>query len=204
MAMTRISLLAALILTTLSASQADAQEAAEASVDAPRQTFDENLAVGVYGTGWLGAYAGAGVGGRIRWEPFDLLGIDLFGEALLVENPGGGFRHDYPIGFNIYIPIDLADNVRLRPLFGFCAVFSLIEPAEEGAPRADDVLFGIHGGAGVEWSPFRHFSFFLDVQATGYLGHDRSSQGWTGEVSEDYATFGLVQASLGTQIHFSL
>ncbi len=203
MAMTRISLFSAVLFTLLTfAHLAEAQEPAP---DAPRATFDENLGVGFYGTGWLGAYPGAGVGGRIRWEPFDLLGIDLFGEALLVENPGGGgLRHDYPIGFNLFVPIDLGEHVRLRPLFGFCAVFSLIEPASEGAPRADDVLFGIHGGAGVEWSPLRHFSFFLDVQATGYLGHDRSSQGWTGEVSEDYATFGLVQASLGTQVHFSL
>jgi len=201
MGMTRFFVFCALLLT---ASPVLAQETAESPEEVPTPTFDENLAIGAYGTGWLGAYAGAGIGGRARWEPFDLLGVDLFAEALIVDNADGGFRHDYPIGFNLYVPISIAETFRVRPLFGFCAVFSQIEPAQDGAPRADDVLFGIHAGAGLEWSPLRHLSLFLDVQATGYLGHDRSSHGWTGEVSEEYATFGVVQASLGTMVHFSL
>lgn len=144
------------------------------------------------------------MGGRLRWEPFDLLGIDLFTEHLVVDNPGGGLRHDHPIGFNLYVPVALTPTFRFRPLFGFCAVFSLIEPAQEGAPRADDVLFGVHGGAGIEWAPIAFLSLFLDVQATAYLGHDRSSHGWTGDVAEQYSTFAVVQASLGAQVHFSL
>jgi hypothetical protein len=204
MAMTRIFLFAT-ILSSLSVGSALAQDAAQEETEAaPSTAFDDNLALGVYGTSWAGAYAGVGVGGRLRWEPFALLGVDLFTEHLLVENPGGGLRHDHPIGFNLYVPIEIHPTFRFRPLFGFCAVFSQIEPAQEGAPRADDVLFGIHGGAGIEWSPFRLVSLFLDVQATGYLGHDRSSHGWTGEVSEEYATFGVVQASLGAQVHFDL
>ncbi len=179
-------------------------ESDESNESGASAAFDEDLALGVYGTAWAGAYPGVGGGGRLRWEPFDMLGLDLFAESLIVDNPGGGLRHDHSIGFNLYIPIELTPSFRIRPLFGFCAVFSMIEPAQDGAPRADDVLFGIHGGAGVEWSPQRYFSVFLDVQATGYLGHDRSSHGWTGEVSEEYGTFAVVQASLGAQVHFSL
>ncbi len=194
--MGRFAPLASLLLVAASASSAVAQ-------DTRPGTFDRNLAIGAYGTGWVGAYAGAGVGARIRWEPFERLGIDLFTEHLIVESPGG-LRHDHPIGFNVYVPFALGPNVRVRPLFGFCAVFSLVEPEQEDGPRADDVLFGIHGGAGLEWSPFRDVSLFLDVQAIAYLGHDRAAGGWTGMVDEEYSTFGVAQASLGAEFHFDL
>jgi hypothetical protein len=171
--------------------------------DPARGAFDRNLAIGAYGSGWAGSYLGASVGGRARWEPFESLGIDLFAEHMWVRSPGG-FRHDHPIGFNAYIPFDLGQGWRFRPLLGFCAVFSMIEPDNEDAPRADDVLFGMHAGAGVEWAPLRLLSLFVDLKAIGYLGHDRTAQGWTGSVSEDYATMAVVQANLGAQVHFDL
>ena len=176
---------------------------ASASAQEQPGAFDRDLALGAYGTGWAGSYLGAGLGGRLRWEMLDWLGVDLFAEHMWVESPAG-FRHDHPIGFNAYIPIELGATVRLRPLLGFCAVFSMIEPENEDAPRADDVLFGVHAGVGIEWAPIRWLSLFADAKAIGYLGHDRESQGWTGSVSEEYGTSGVVQAVLGTQAHFDL
>jgi hypothetical protein len=163
--------------------------------------FDRPLAVGAYATGWEGAYLGGGLGGRIRWEPFDWLGIEGFAEHLLVENPGG-VRHDHPIGFNAFVPWRVAAGLRLRPLFGFCAVFSLIEPDREGGPRADDIVFGVHAGGGIEWAPWDDWSFFLDAQAVAYLGHDRRAQGWTGSVDEELRTTAVVQLAAGLQLHF--
>lgn len=192
----RLGFLFSAILLSLIATTAHAE-------DPPPGAFERNLAIGVYGTAWEGSYLGAGLGGRARWEPLSWLGMDLFAEHMWVESPAG-FRHDHPIGFNAYIPVALGPTVRVRPLFGFCAVFSLIEPENEGGPRADDVLFGVHLGAGIEWAPFRLFSFFFDAKAIGYLGHDRTAQGWTGSVSEEYATSGVVQAAVGTQVHFDL
>ena len=162
--------------------------------------FDRDWALGGYATGWEGSYLGGGIGGRIRWEPFDMLGVEVFGEHLVVESQGG-LRHDHPVGFNLYLPIRLASDLQLRPMLGFCAVFSFMEPENEGAPGAEDVLFGLHGGAGIEWALFRDLSVFLEVQAVGWLGHDRTSQGWTGEVSEELTTTGVVQASAGLQVH---
>ena len=179
-----------------------ATSASAAAQDRP-SAFERDLALGVYGTGWAGSYLGAGLGGRVRWEMLDWLGVDLFAEHMWVESPAG-FRHDHPIGFNAYIPIELSRTVRFRPLFGFCAVFSMIEPENDDAPRADDVLFGVHAGVGIEWAPIRLLSFFADAKAIGYLGHDREAQGWTGSVSEEYGTSGVVQAVLGTQVHFDL
>ncbi len=162
--------------------------------------FNRPFALGGYATGWAGGYLGGGVGGRLRWQPFRWLGVDLFSEHLLVQNPGS-LRHDHPIGFNVFVPLRLTRDVQLLPLFGFCAVFSFIEPAQKDGPRADDVLFGVHGGAGVEWAPLRDWSLFLDVQAVGYLGHGRSAQGWTGSVDDNLTATGVVQASFGLQVH---
>lgn len=163
-------------------------------------SFDRDWALGGYATGWEGAYLGGGLGGRARWEPFEWLGVETFAEHLMVESPGG-LRHDHPVGFNLYVPFDLGGRVRLRPLFGFCAVLSFMEPENEGAPGAEDVLFGMHGGAGIEWAPWADWSVFLDVQAVGYLGHDRTAQEWTGDVGEELTTSGVVQVGAGIQLH---
>lgn len=178
-----------------------ATTATTASADAPRaEGFGRRWAVGGYATGWAGSYAGVGLGGRLRFRPYDKLGIEVFGESLIVESPGG-LRHDHPVGFNLYVPFQISERVRLRPLFGFCAVISFIEPDEQNAPRADDVLFGLHLGGGIEYLLGRNISAFLDVQAIGYLGHARYAQGWTGSVDNDLTTLGVVQASLGLQAH---
>jgi len=169
-------------------------------VEGVREGHIHDFGLAGYATGWAGSYPGVGLGGRARWEPFALLGVDVFAEHILVENDGG-LRHDHPVGFDLYLPIDLGAGLRVRPLFGFCAVFSFSAPEEEDGPRADDVLFGIHGGAGVEWAPLSQWSLFLDVQAVGYLGHDRTGQGWTGSVEEELTTLGVVQADLGIQLH---
>jgi hypothetical protein len=181
-----------------SASLAAAQE----QTAAPRiQTaFDRPFAIGVYGSGWLGAYAAAGGGGRLRWEPFDLLGVEVFGEGHVVEWPGA-IRHDHQLGFNLYVPIVLVPEVRLRPLFGFCTVLSMIESGEDHAPRADDVLFGVHAGVGVEWAIGTWFSVFFDVQATAWMGHDRTARGWTANLGGDYVPYGTVQGLLGVMVH---
>jgi hypothetical protein len=172
--------------------------------DAPRpvrSAFDRSFAIGAYGSGWLGAYAAAGGGGRLRWEPFELLGFEVFGEAHAVEWPGA-IRHDHQLGFNMYVPIELTSWLRFRPLFGFCVVLSMIEPGEASTPRADDVLFGVHAGAGLEASIDTWGSVFFDVQGALYMGHDRSQGGWSGGVGGDYVPFGNVQGVLGVAVHF--
>ena len=163
--------------------------------------FDRSFAIGAYASGWLGAYDAVGGGGRIRWEPFPLLGVEVFGEAHAVAWPGA-IRHDHQLGFNLYVPIELTSWLRVRPLFGFCVVLSMIEPGDSHTPRADDVLFGVHGGAGIEASIDTWASVFFDVQAAAYMGHDRTQGGWTGGVGGDYVPFGSVQGVLGVAVHF--
>lgn len=190
--------LATLALALPAAGQAPEEEPPPAPSGSP---FDRTFALGVYGTGWLGAYGAGGIGGRLRWEPYEWLGVEVFGEALAVEWPGA-FRHDWPVGFNLYVPIAITRELRLRPLFGFCAVFSLIEPPANHAPRADDILFGIHGGLGLEYALLDWLSAFVDVQAVGWVGHDRASSGWSADIEDSYTTFGVAQLTLGVTAHF--
>lgn len=191
-----LALAAALLLLTLPASV----QAQDATLSEETPAFERDFAITAYLSSWAGDYASIGVGGRVRYEPLDWFGIDLFGEAYVVDWPGA-FRHDYPIGFNLYTPFEITEGFRLRPLFGFCAVFSFIEPAEEGGPRADDVLFGIHAGGGAELELSSHWSLFFDAQAFVYFGHDRTTQGWTGAVGEEIDVSTIAQMSLGVQLH---
>ncbi len=162
--------------------------------------FDRHLALAGYATGHAGSYRAAGIGGRVRWEPFRWFGLEAYLEATLVDWPGAT-RHDYPNGFNAYVPIRVGD-FRIKPFLGFCDILSFIEPAEPGAPRADDVLMGAHTGFGGEWSRGRLWSLFADLQLNVYAGHDRTAQEWTGGVEEEFAVFWNVQLNLGAQLHF--
>lgn len=174
----------------------------EASDQPARGAFDQPLAIGGYTQGWLGAYDSAGLGGRARWEFWQHeVGVETFAEAMMVEWPGGS-RHDFPIGFSLYAPIALGHRVRVRALAGFCAVFSFIESAEQGAPPSNDVLFGVHGGLGLEVALAGPVTWFLDGQAVWYVGHDRTAQGWTGAVSGSLGQAVVFQPTTGLELAF--
>lgn len=188
------------LVTVLCATSALSDEGMLVRRERASSPFDRTFGIGAYATGWAGAYGGAGVGGRVRIEALSWLGIDLFGEALLVTSPAG-VRHDHPIGFNLYVPIRLGNVVRVRPLLGMCVVASLIEPTEPQAPRADDVLVGAHAGAGLELALHTRLSFFVEGKAVVWVGHDRALQGWTGAVGNEVQPFVVGQAQLGLTLH---
>jgi hypothetical protein len=165
--------------------------------------FSKPLAIGGYTLGWAGAYDAVGLGGRARWEFWQKkAGLDLFGEALIVDWPGGGSRHDFPIGFNVYAPIALGSRVRARVMGGFCAVFSFISPAEQGAPPSNDVLFGVHGGLGLDVAVAGPLIWFVDAQAVWYTGHDRTAADWSGSVSGSLSEAVVFQPSTGIELAF--
>jgi hypothetical protein len=178
------------LIATLAARPASADDTA----------FDRPFAIAAYGAVRGGDYTAGGVGGRARWELFSFVGLELYLEATLVDWPGA-LRHDYANGFNLYVPIR-AGQFRARPYFGFCDVLSFIEPSQEGAPRADDVMLGVHFGVGTEWSLGKHWSVFADTQVDVYAGHDRATGGWTGNVDEELREFWTVQLNVGVQLHF--
>lgn len=206
-----LSLLLSLLFAGSAAAQAEPAEPSAAEGEAeplatPMGALDRPFSFGVYASGWAGSYLAGGVGGRLRWEPFREppigLGVEVFGEGHIVEWAGAGIRHDHQIGFNLYVPITLVPGVRLRPLFGFCTVFSLIEPDPSSAPRADDVLFGAHAGLGLEIGIDTWGSFFVEAQGSVWAGHDRSQSRWTGMIEDTYAPFGTAQVITGFAVHF--
>jgi hypothetical protein len=196
------SLAAGVVLVMLPRSNLGAELPASPQPPAtPEPTaFDRPFAISGYLLGWAGSYDAAGVGGRLRWEILPhRLGMDLFGEALIVNWPGA-FRHDHPVGFNVYVPFDLGSRVRLRPLFGMCAVFSFVDPPGLAGPSTADVLFGIHAGVGIEVIVVGSLTWFLDAQAFWYLGHN-PLPGWGGLENSLSSTW-LFQPSTGLQFHF--
>lgn len=193
--MLRIALLLSLVGPAIA--NAQAEPVVQQRVD--RSPFNNIFGLAAYGTGWGGAYAGGGVGARIRVEPLSWLGADFFGEALIVESPSG-IRHDHPIGFNLYVPIRFG-RVRIRPLIGMCVTLSFIEPTEPNAPRADDVLIGAHAGAGFEVALHRRLSFFVEGKAVVWVGHDRSVMGWTGALDNTVQPFVVGQGNVGLTFH---
>jgi hypothetical protein len=196
---------AAFVLVLLLAPRVAAQDEVVEEIPPEAPSFgalDRPFAIGGYVSGWAGSYLAGGIGGRVRWEPFDELGVEVFGEGHVVEWAGAGIRHDHQIGFDLYVPITLVPGVRLRPLFGFCTVFSLIEPDPATAPRADDVLFGAHAGLGLEIGISTWGSFFVEAQGAVWAGHDRSQTRWTGTVEDTYAPFGTAQLITGFAVHF--
>ncbi len=198
----RIGLMGLVALAATLGVSTPARAADATSDDATRRgAFERPFALSGYGVGWAGAYTAGGVGGRVRWEMAPgRFGVELLAEHLIVDSPGG-FRHDHPIGFNLYVPFALSRSVRLRVLAGACTVFSFVEPEHAGAPRADDILFGVHGGAGVEIALAERVSWFLDAQAIGYLAHDRTGKGWTGSVGGSERPIAVLQPTTGLQIH---
>jgi hypothetical protein len=161
--------------------------------------FDRPAAVAGYATGWDGSYGAGGVGGRIRYEPGEKVGVDLFGESYLVATPTG-IRHDHPVGFDLYAPISVGP-ARLKPLFGMCVVGSFIESKAEDAPGADDLLFGAHTGLGLEVPASDRASGFVEARTIGWLGHDRAVQGWSGSVSSTLRGFVVGQVDFGLTLH---
>ncbi|MFN7697475.1 MAG: hypothetical protein ACK5U8_06240, partial [Deltaproteobacteria bacterium] len=81
----------------LTASQVRAETPLAPRPDEAHLAAERDLALGVYASGWAGSYAAAGVGGRLRWEMFSDFGVEVFGEAHLVETVRG-LRHDHQIG----------------------------------------------------------------------------------------------------------
>lgn len=186
---------------TAEALAAEAAPAAALQTTAPARTraTDRPFAIGSYAAVRGGTYTASGVGGRARWQPFRRAGLDLYLEATVVDWEGG-FRHDYPNGFNVYTPLDVGP-IRVRPYFGFCDVVSLVEPTQPGAPRADDVMLGAHVGVGTEYAFGKSWSVFADAQVDAYAGHDRSSGNWTGNVAEDLMPIVTGQVNVGVQLH---
>lgn len=162
--------------------------------------FDRDFALGVYFSSWSGDYGSRGVGFRIRWEPLDELGVEVFSEVLSVDTGGRGDQTVIPAGFSLYLPIALVEGVRVRPLAGFCTLLSFAEGADGGA--SNDVLFGVHAGVGAEVALSSRWSLFADAVYQGYFGHPPEGGRWTNaKDTSEIARTDSFQATIGAAFH---
>ncbi len=191
----RALLAAAVVLFALPASGQDAEPA-----HAEERAFDSPWALAVYGTSWSGEYSALGLGGRARFEFSESAGLEVFAEMLDADWPGAD-RRDYPVGFYLYVPFDLTSSLRLRPMAGMCAMFSFVGGGTDGAPEAQDILFGLDAGAGLEWAPWSAVSLFVEARGIVYWGHGRDVQSWTSDIGERLEETGHFQVSAGLQVH---
>jgi len=191
--MNRPALLACVLLTFTAFAE-------EPSIRRPSASpFDRRFGVAGYALGGYGTYGAGGVGGRIRYEALPFLGLDLYGEAMLVTVPRG-LRHDHPIGFNLFVPFRVSERVRLRPFIGMCVTPSYLHPENPQAKSADTILVGAHAGGGVEVALHDRLSFFADAKAIAWWGNERSVEGWT-NASTDLRWSFIGQANLGFTVH---
>jgi len=162
--------------------------------------FDRSFGISAYYSRWAGAYDAGGVGFRIRWEPLELLGVEVFSEILDVTVPSGT-RINVPSGFNLYVPLELLHGFRVRALAGLCAMFSFDTGGGADAPSTQDIQFGVHVGLGAELAIVDQLSLFLDATYQGYWGHGHDVSQWTAAISDELSRRDAVQVGLGLQLH---
>ncbi len=188
-------LVGALVLLALPATAHESESERDYEV-----AFDRTWAVGVYATGLEGEYGAIGLGGRLRLELLPILGLEVFAETVTVDWPGAD-RADFPVGFSLYVPIALTDSLRIRPTAGMCAMFSFIDGAFEERKGAQDIAFGLHGGAGIEYAFGSTVSVFADAKGIVYWSHERDVKRWTATVGETLEDTGHFQVNVGVQLH---
>lgn len=134
------------------------------------------IAVGVRGTGELGAYQLGGFGGQVRLRPLDRVALDLFTDHYFGEERGGS-RHDHEIGATIQYDILRGDRWALHPVLGACGSVAVAHAAQ-GDQTATDVRFGLRAGVGAEVLLTERLSLQAQAQAVAYLGHDFAPYTW--------------------------
>jgi len=160
--------------------------------------FTKPWALAGYAVGGGGDYGSVGIGGRIRWELLPgTFGLEVFGQQTAIDWPGPE-RMDHVGGFALYMPFRLGQRVRVRPLAGFCAMLSRVDPARTGLPRDDDVLTGVHGGVGVEAALTDRLVLFADAETWAYVGNAEAADGWSRIGSLGVAT--IATATVGLSI----
>lgn len=170
------------------------------AAEAEPGAFERDFGIGIYYSRWSSTYDAGGIGFRLRWEPIDELGLEVFTELLSVDVPHGS-RFDLPSGFSLYAPITLVEGLRIRPKIGLCTMFSFATGEGIGDPGADDVKFGFHAGAGLELALGARWSLFADATYQGYFGHGTDTHGWSTSLEGSLKREDSLQIGLGVQLH---
>jgi len=198
-------------LTTLLLTLTPALAAAEPSPthpvptpEAPPRTADADGAhpagprwgVGARGGVWSGAQRAPSLGGHIRIQPWDRVGIELFEQsAARPDARGDALWHQHVIGFHLLIPVLPAGRpgatggrpapgaTALGATVGACVAAEALTPLQGDGPSVVDLRFAPHAGLFVERGLSRHWS--AGLRATGFLyaGNAPALDGWSATTS---------------------
>jgi hypothetical protein len=138
-----------------------------------------------------------GLGSRIRFEP-GRLSIDVYGDRLMLD-AGDGLRRQVPLGFTIGLPLGLTNRLSVRPQLGISALYSSFNALDSLDNRTEDLLIGLHGGAGLELALNHRISAFWDYSAVGYLSLVHNAGGLLGDYEQEKRRFGALQSAVGVR-----
>ncbi|CAN5422804.1 hypothetical protein BH09MYX1_BH09MYX1_18710 [soil metagenome] len=144
-------------------------------------------------------YVFGGVGGQVRFRPFERLRVDLFFDNFFGE-ADHAMRHDHEVGGTIQYAIVSTPRFVLYPILGACAMWAMLMPNE--GPGVSDIRFGLHGGIGAEVALGAGFSLALNVEAVPYLGHEMRAYDRTAFVDNTLKVMPMGQANLGFSYWF--
>lgn len=152
------------------------------------------IALGSRAGVWTGPYSAPALGGHIKIKPSRAIGLEGFADHTLMFDSGIA-RHDHVIGFSVYTPKILGNDMAfLSPTLGTCVDFRVDTPVgAERLPSNTDVLFGTHAGLLGEVAVGRGWS--LEATATGflYIGNASGTADWTAGASNKLHASGVGQ-----------
>lgn len=180
------------------AAEAPAAAVAEApAATAPRvQAKTPRWGIGARAGAWSGAQRAPSLGGHLRIQPWERVGIELFEQsAARPDARSEALWHQHVIGFHLLIPLlpegrpgatggrPAPGATALGATVGACVAAEALTPLQGDGPSVVDLRFAPHAGLFVEHGISRHWS--AGLRATGFLyaGNAPALDGWTATTS---------------------
>lgn len=180
------------------AAEAPTAAMAEApAATAPRvQAKTPRWGIGARAGAWSGAQRAPSLGGHLRIQPWERVGIELFEQsAARPDARSEALWHQHVIGFHLLIPLlpegrpgatggrPAPGATALGATVGACVAAEALTPLQGDGPSVVDLRFAPHAGLFVEHGISRHWS--AGLRATGFLyaGNAPALDGWSATTS---------------------
>ncbi|MFM2245587.1 MAG: hypothetical protein RL071_1661 [Pseudomonadota bacterium] len=152
--------------------------------------------IGARGGVWSGEHRAPSLGGRIRIQPWDRVGIELFEQsAARPDLRADTLWHAHVIGFHLLIPVlpqgrpgatggrPAPGATALGATVGACVAAEALSPLSDDRPSVVDLRFAPHAGVFVERGINRHLSAGLRATGFVYAGNAPALDGWSATTS---------------------
>ncbi len=167
--------------------------------------------IGARGGVWSGEHRAPSLGGRIRIQPWDRVGIELFEQsAARPDLRADTLWHAHVIGFHLLIPVlpqgrpgatggrPAPGATALGATVGACVAAEALSPLRDDRPSVVDLRFAPHAGVFIERGIHRHLSAGLRATGFVYAGNAPALDGWSATTSNRLTVdpVGEVQATV--------